>query len=182
MIRSMYVGRAVLAILLFWLVPCGCKKTQLSLLPPATSSGRNTFGCLIDGEAFVAKDNIELFGNLKGINVEPTTFSDSPLITGFYIEANAKSGNGKRSVRLTITTSGSNKNPILNGSHGNSLHVNQMLNDLTALTDSIHQGSAHISRFDQHVVSGTFEGVLITRLTQTPQLVHITQGRFDISY
>jgi len=45
-----------------------CKKTQLELLPRASTNGSNTIGCLIDGKAFVGADSHDLFNPLKGID------------------------------------------------------------------------------------------------------------------
>src|SRR5690606_10158538 len=34
-------------------------KTELEKLPPATQEGKNTFGCLVDGKAWVTRSSID---------------------------------------------------------------------------------------------------------------------------
>ena len=48
-------------IALFMVTLLSCKKQpvdQLSLLPPATQTGANTFGCLVNGRAFLPKKGL----------------------------------------------------------------------------------------------------------------------------
>ena len=68
-------------------------KTPLEQLPPATQTGANTFGCLVDGEVYIPKGNIyykaierpsyfEVIGDL-GIKVR--NVKDFGNGIGFYI-------------------------------------------------------------------------------------------------
>ena len=61
--------KAILMILLWLPMLAACKKNELNALPPATQVGANTFGCLVDGKAWVPSG--------KGL------FSDKPLEGGY---------------------------------------------------------------------------------------------------
>ena len=41
--------------LVLLLLSSSCKKDNISKLPPPTQTGENTFGCLVNGKAFVPK-------------------------------------------------------------------------------------------------------------------------------
>jgi hypothetical protein len=47
-----------IAFSLVLLTSCQKAKTKLTDLPPATQEGKNTFGCVIDGKAFIAQYNL----------------------------------------------------------------------------------------------------------------------------
>ena len=57
------MGKLLVALLL---LAMGCKKNEINALPPATQTGANTFGCLVDGKAWVP-DGGGLFVGIKPV-------------------------------------------------------------------------------------------------------------------
>jgi hypothetical protein len=65
----------LLYILLFLLTACSCKEEPKLepdkwALPPLTSEGANTLGCLINGEPFVADREVISWGGYVSISAE----------------------------------------------------------------------------------------------------------------
>ena len=60
--------RNILVFASFLFLACSCEQDSLKQLPPVTEEGKNTFGCLIDGEVFVASGG-GLFGTPIGVSV-----------------------------------------------------------------------------------------------------------------
>ena len=153
-------------------------KTELEKLPPATQTGAQTFGCLIDGQAFVPPNfgsnapsafyqfvdgayTLSIYGstdggpNLKSINIGCL---DMPLIqetTYLLKEEMANNYFGEYNIGGGITFSGASftQNP----------------------------GTLTITRFDavNFIISGTFE---FTVLDDNGAEIKITEGRFDMQY
>ena len=87
------------------LLSSSCKKqvvqpvSELSKLPPATQTGARTFGCLVNGHAFVPQNNLRL---LQGPTMQCNYIY---LSRGFYfnVSAGANDGNGNP-VGMVIQT------------------------------------------------------------------------------
>lgn len=154
-------------------------KTELEKLPPATQTGAQTFGCLIDGKAFVPPKfgtnapnafyqfvggayTLSIYGgtsggpNLKGINIGCL---DMPLIqeTTYLLKE-----------RLTNNYFG--RYSIGGGIYGE------------YETNIIDNGTLIITRFDpaNFIISGTFS--FKAKEIYTGEIVEITEGRFDMQY
>jgi hypothetical protein len=186
--------KSTLILILFFITFYGCKKQKpsnpIDQLPPATDTGANTFGCLVNGKAVVIH---KPFGDLSpdfgceyqliyntvsgySFNVYGTDVVDGCHFTSVEI--------GLDSIQLHETTYLLNT-PIVNyGRHGlvdiaNGCPPSPLL---TYLTDSIVTGQLTITHFDQEkqIVSGTFyfDAVETTR----GDTVHVTDGRFDMNY
>ncbi len=147
-----------------------CKKENLNLLPPATTTGENTMGGYIDGKLFVSvrKDLLSENPKLTFYPVVPmlviygkgTTGIDGPNLN-FTLKENLGQPNlnfvsgGENSVILTIR-----------GDSGNLIRYNST------------SGYLRFIRFDTStkIFSGTFE---IIFKSETGETIHITDGRFD---
>ena len=155
----------------------GCKKddapkplTELDKLPPATQSGKNTFGCLVNGKAFVPSlitDVIAIYQqgilqmsgyrNSPGLSIGMDILEDhyGPLTTKSYPLNNYPDSSGG----AAYLPSGANA-----------------FCDTNAFT-----GSITLTKLDRvnYIVSGTFEFVSAAIGCDT---LKVTNGRFDIKY
>jgi len=155
-----------------------CKKsdpkplTELEKLPPATQKGKDTFGCLVNGKAWVPKTTIDadafyqlgvlqLGGGLFG----PTQFIEMGLleVNGFRIQ---------EGTYPLIKTANSFSNAGIETSP----------NTLCSYSPSdTFSGTLTITKFDRvlYIVSGLFEFSTVASGCDT---LKITNGRFDIRY
>lgn len=158
------------------LLMAGCQKdkTELYKLPPMTSSGQNTFGCLINGQAFVAHDQNPFLAKTIQASIGYHDTSGK----AYHIQGGFITGSLYSDIYLGL----SDKSVILHA--GNSLSilvVQRPPGSLRAVyyeTDSVHQGKLTFSQIDDHlgVYSGTFEGDVVNN---KGEVLHITAGRFD---
>ena len=171
--------KAILMILLWLPVLVACKKNELNALPPATQTGANTFGCLVNGKAWVPQK-----GGL---------FTDKPLEGGYllvgnqlnlWIQATGKDGSG---LDLWV------EKPSLTGEY--ELKYDTGIKPTVLLprnygyyyqsgtgyiTAPQYTGRLIVSRTDtiKGILSGTFE--FTARNAKTGQTVSVTDGRFDL--
>lgn len=177
--------KKIIFILLTAFVVCCCskdddrQKTELEKLPPPTQIGAQTFGCLIDGKAFVPPKfgtnsphafyqfvdgayTLSIYGgtsggpNLKGINIGCL---DMPLIQQATYQLKESLTNnyfGKYSIGGGITYNGTSTKEL--------------------------PGTLTITRFDpvNFIISGTFS--FKAKEISTGETVEITDGRFDMQY
>ncbi|MEZ4856436.1 MAG: hypothetical protein R2812_08195 [Gelidibacter sp.] len=147
-------------------------------LPPATQTGKQTFGCLINGAPFVPPSfgsnspnafyqfvdgayTLSIYGsiggglNLKSINIGGMDVGLIQETTYTLKEENSNNYFGKYNIGGGITYSG------------------------TSSTEN--SGTLKITNFDQDnfIISGTFE---FTVLDNDGNEINITNGRFDINY
>ena len=153
-----------------------CKKQGIDLLPPATNNGSNTFGCLINGKAFVGQSRSELFLNIAAVQ---SSYHDGTLsVLGSHYFGSTPTGSiFGISIYIqtpkhlgTIAVPGANRNNISYSDNQETFRFN---------SDSTHTGSVIITRFDSvtHIYSGTFQGSLIDT---NGKIAQITDGRFDV--
>lgn len=160
-------------IILLAIVPflfgASCKKENLNVLPPATTSGKNIIGGYIDGQLFVSRREDWLSENPKVayypavpelvIHGTSTNIVDGPYL-GFRLKENL--GQNK-----LILVSGSTNTAVLTMGHGD---TNRYLPDF---------GHIYITRFD--TVTGVFSGTFdITFKSESGKIAHFTEGRFDL--
>ena len=147
-------------------------------LPPATQTGEQTFGCLINGEAFVPPS----FGSNS-----PSAFYQ--FVDGAYtlgISASKGGGNELESILLGALDVSNivEANYLLKSEQSGNFLGKYLIgggiisNSVT--TDEI-PGELVITKFDSEnfIISGTFE---FTVLDNDGQEIHITDGRFDMNY
>ena len=146
----------------------GCKKDGPEAgLPAATQEGKNTFGCLVDGQVFVPK-------NPSGIN----SSSREPLEVSLYHTDLLVSARGDGYVDFALRNAFRPGTYILGetrtGSYGSY--------DVSAgsyYTDADHTGTVTLTRIDTvaKIAAGTFQFTCFNRNGQT---VTVTDGRFDV--
>ena len=172
--------RKLLLILITTFTLCSCDKDNdkptnpVSQLPPATQTGENTFGCLINGEPFVVsntsnqtaiyQDGGLLIGGQKNINNNLTQ------VSMFISEAN---------IGAIIAENNSyvlNSNSVPKGEY----YIENQ--NCFYFTSSNYTGSLMITKIDNinFIVSGTFEFKSIS--DNCEGIIDITNGRFDLQY
>ena len=147
-------------------------------LPPATQTGEQTFGCLINGEAFLP-DN---FGSGR-----PNAFYQ--FVGGKYtlgISASNGRGNELKSVSIgaidveAITEIMYSLIEEDSGNYFGRYNIGGGL-VLRKTTSTSSPGTLSITNFDpvNFIISGTFE---FTVLDDDDNEIKITEGRFDLKY
>jgi hypothetical protein len=176
------------SIVILVFLSAGCKKstvqprTELSKLPPATQTAQRTFGCLVDGKAFVVKNRSILQGPDIQMNYEFTAggyyFSISGSnknpdgsVTSVYLHADSLAVSEGQTLKLIGTLPGqaSARYAML----GSVFHQ--------FYTSSASTGELTITKLDavRGIISGTFNFDCVDENNQT---VKITDGRFDTIY
>ena len=159
------------------------KKTTnpIDQLPPMTTSGKNTIGCLVNG----------------------VPFTDSGLMNNFYqlvegeyhLVINWKNGFGDNfkagqiSIRKTQIIEGesyilnNNNSSLEEFSGGSAKYVfSDNSNSGEFNTNSNYYGTVTFTKFDTEngIMSGTFE--FQAQGLNTEEIVNITEGRFDLTF
>lgn len=154
---------------------------EIDKLPPKTQEGRNTFGCLINGKAFVPGD--KYWGLVKPISCNYYTKDEFHYIRGsLFLQGITMLGNegmGSLAIqKMDVYSKGTYSIPYVPCStayrcDASFLHLDQS-------GDYVSQGGVlKISRLDtlQHIVSGTFD---FTVKGADGKNYAIIEGRFDL--
>lgn len=174
-----YISILSLFFLLILTTGSSCKKTLFGeTLPPATQSGKNTCGFLVNGKVWVptknSTDELSFYYDpnyMNGeISISGTKYeTNGPGFTSFVVAVNNISSTGF--FKLNISP-----NAIGEFSHS----INYCFR---SWDDTIpnHNAFLNITKFDlqNRIISGTFEFALTKAGCET---VRITQGRFDMKY
>ena len=152
-------------------------KTELEKLPPATQTGANTFGCLLNGQVWIPKDN---YGQATfKLDVDPTYGNGVFAISAVRYDGN---GNGVF-FGFSFGSIASTTGGTYNLSQQN---VNFSISDIKLLcsydsnTPGIYKtGSFTITRYDltNRIFSGTFDFAVYNQ--GCGDTLHFTNGRFD---
>jgi hypothetical protein len=167
-----------------------CKKDKTSVdpvsqLPPATQTGANTFGCLVNGKVFLP----------KGPSLNPILtcyyqyiYYPSPVGYVFQVAASDNSNSsilngvniGCDSLKLEEGKSYPLQEVAEGFSTGNYRHyTNTSLDDF--YTYSPYSGELMLKKFDaiNQIAAGTF---WFNAVDTNGDTVHITDGRFDMQF
>jgi hypothetical protein len=158
-------------------------KTELEKLPPITQTGANTFGCLVNGVAWLPNGTKPGIGGGSNIQVyvDPTfqggmfgisghKYKDGPFNkVGF--SANPCIGAGQYFTNSSILIYDYSK------AFGNTICEITTNEQLT----TVKYGALNITKYDltNRIFSGTFEATLYNATTCT-DTIKITNGRFDV--
>lgn len=170
-----------LLIVLFLFTGNSCEKEDdqpqdpIDQLPPASQTGEQTFGCLIDGKAFLP----DTFGRGR-----PNAFYQ--YIDGKYTFA-ISSSNDENQIFKGIILTGREVEPLLEEKYslsnkGSGNYFGEIMIDLNLFTtNNDSSGFLKITNFDEenYILSGTFE---FTVLDDDGNEIEITDGRFDVKY
>jgi hypothetical protein len=179
-----YFMKNLFLILLTIFTLCSCDKddakpkTELDKLPPATQIGAQTFGCLIDGKAFVPPK----FGSNA-----PNAFYQ--FVGGAYtlgMSASIDGGSQMKSILiggLDVQALTTTIYQLKSEESGNFLAKYLIGGGITytGITTDTKPGTLTITRFDavNFIISGTFK---FTILDDNGSEINITDGRFDMQY
>ena len=154
-----------------------CKKnhepplTELQKLPPITQTGRQTFGCLINGKAFIPGGG-GLLTNVLRVSYDATSGGIFSITAKYYFADNS-------SQIIHVGTIGVNAP----GTYDLQLHSPYVISyvhnscDFNTWYDTPISGTLNITRFDNGLVSGTFSFKVATAVCGT---IEATDGRFDV--
>jgi hypothetical protein len=157
-------------------------KTPIEQLPPATTTGANTVGCLVNGEVLLPKGG-SLFG--------------PPVVTCYYQYLNGSYefglgySNNQQNNQLRGVYLFTNKLHFVQGQtytlsidlQNNSAYAqyspDTFLEGFTTNSQSV--GQIKITKLDHvnTIISGTF---WFDGINNNGQIIHITEGRFDMQY
>jgi hypothetical protein len=144
-------------------------KTELEKLPPATQEGKNTFGCLVDGKAWVTKTSID---------------ADAYYQEGLlFITASVITSNSDQIITMSLFDLSLSEKEYALAEHPEIFgRLRDLKNNCEYLTSSSYTGKLIITHFDQinFIISGTFEFEAYSN--DCDKIVKITHGRFDLNY
>ena len=164
----------ITALALFIALPLSCVEPEEPIeLPPETQKGANTFGCLVNGELFVAQPSGLSFNSRTYVYADYGVVLDGPSLTIF--------GSNKKGLI----------NIILHDPETNMLLIPRRLtyrnNNDRFYVFRPNTGEVFLTKFDleNRIVSGTFEfEIPLLKDDETVEdiTVKITEGRFDIKF
>jgi len=187
-----------LYIVIILLTIASCKSDDpvdpASLLPPITTTGENTFGCLIDGKFFRPRDgrNVISSGNrglrilrseTNNIEIEANDFkSDFTSDILIHVENLLSEGEGDFQINS------SNGLRRLDGNNNTYMHCriwNSDISEYQVYLSFENSGIINISKIlldsnNGNIISGTFTGKLVNILSNQDTVI-IDKGRFDIN-
>ena len=153
---------------------------EVDKLPPLTTLGANTVGCLVNGKAFLPK------GNSPGSGGNPRCdYMDGSFMLGFFRNTNEESRDVYIYSNGIAITQGTKL--ILKESENNSpaagfvdYNIKITANKIYS-TSNLVTGELYINHLDEvnHTVSGTF---WFNAVNQNNDTVKVREGRFDMKY
>lgn len=160
-----------------------CKK-EVTELPPATQTGANTFGAMVDGKIWVPQG----FGTIPSNNllqarrlgnnffITAQNFSSSPTETEFDIAVIGVTAPGTFLLNVNVP------HPSSAGSYA--YYVKRNFSPINEwITSATFTGSVTITKFDttNRIASGTFQFTAGEMFNSAPAL-GVVDGRFDVKY
>ena len=155
--------------------------TPASQLPAATQTGANTFGCLVNGEAFTPKGN-------NGTSNLVLLYSPNPNGASINILTYRIDGNRRQYINLfcgPVTQAGvfSLNIPVIDGDASYADTARPLsCSDYTGSSAPLYRkGKLTLSRIDPSagIAAGTFE---FTTTQPGCDTIKVTQGRFDLKF
>ena len=190
-----------LLLLLATLTLSCCSKddnTKQDQLPPITTTGANTAGCIINGKVILPKNGFDnLSGNTSyglrtgaGINFHPPIIGDDYK---FFEIMNLKDSGKSYSIYIHIndmptgvgnyTVGQSNNQYFIDGPNNPQIIVRETINNISGKTfiSGANSGTIIISKFDylNGLYAGTFSCELYD-IENPTQIIQVSDGRFDI--
>lgn len=161
-----------------------CKKTvdELSKLPPITQEGKRTFGCLVNGKAWIP-ENGEIIIATPAVRFDYDNMNGGEF--SIIAEKSIVNANVEQEIILAVNNIGIIRNytfPLNSNNMGikfNNYKANTPCVTLFSADSTVQvTGNISISRFDlaEGIISGTFEFTLLRLGCET---IKATNGRFD---
>lgn len=152
-------------------------KKPIDQLPPATQTGANTAGCLVNGEAFLPKGNLR--NRLVCYYIDGKDFNIS---IGEKINDRIKSLNViSYNQDLVVGETYQLKDYGANSKFGEFIIYNPDFNEINYITNSTFKGELKITshNFEKAIISGTF---WFDAVNSAGEKVEVREGRFDMEY
>lgn len=148
-------------------------KTELEKLPRATNTGEGTFGCLVDGKAWVAKSGSWSRPATDAYYQNDVLHISAGLITNNFSQ--------RITMRMVFPNLTEKDYILIDYPTGEGL-VEDIRNSCLYETSSTHSGKLTITFFDNinYIISGTFEFECYS--IDCDKIVKVTHGRFDLNY
>ena len=156
-------------------------KTELEKLPPATQTGAQTIGCLVNGKAF--------FDNSSFNNFYQFIDGEYYLVINWDSDNSSGYKDGQLAISKTNIQEGQtyilNKSSYTDGDYtGAGATFVSTLSEFYGQyeTNSNYTGQIHFTRFDtvNFIMSGTFEFQAKDILSE--KTISVTNGRFDLNF
>ncbi|WP_210521986.1 DUF6252 family protein [Hymenobacter terricola] len=158
----------VLLVLLVLLA--SCKKEEIDALPKATQQGKNTFGCLLDGQAFLPTSSHNIF--------QPTT----PLQGYFYRREIGIKAYGEQGQMYLALRDAFRPGTYSLGETSTGNYASLSRGSGSFYMSATRAGSVTLTRIDTvaRVMAGTFEFSALDY--QGGGTISVTSGRFDVAF
>ena len=164
-----------IAVILLFLL--GCTKKDVAQLPPITHFGANTFGCKINGEIFSVSrksyqthsDGVTLYASSTTAWLVEGTLQNKSIALQFDYMSNP-------SVPETFTMG------LYEPYRGHYFYYPDgtvPTGSTEWITDELHDGTVTLTDYTSTYASGTFA---FDAMNGDGDIVHVTEGRFDISF
>jgi len=159
-----------------------CKKNKIcdtKDLPCQTHEGKNTFGCYINGEPFVAKTSFSIGG---AVPVSGSFDENTKLL---ILQGSREDASEKiESVNFFVYVNGTGVHTMWANTANYEGYSYFNSSTCTYYHDMINKGTVNISYLDSesNIISGTFNMTLINPDCTSNQTMEITLGRFDFGY
>lgn len=166
-------------LLLLSLFACKDREQNTTVLPPATQTGANTGGALVDGKVWVAtQKNISSGLYVGGTHAEVN--ANGIYILGVELQ-NVSNSKSRIILKAGIQNFEINKEyliPIDNDINNNLASYTSDGNNYYFAKQPSYTGKLKITRLDipQNIISGTFE---FKGIDNNGNIINITDGRFD---
>ncbi|MFC2110318.1 DUF6252 family protein [Bacteroidota bacterium] len=157
-------------------------------LPAITETGENTFGCVVDSEVLIPRKGVVGNHTFSRTPVEMPlsyTLSSSGIL---LIEAGNYEAGNNDGISLTIKgLEGLANNHYVLGQIREYKYLEDLGYSYAAISKNNNiyfstekSGSIRVTRFDEEVLSGTFQFVAVNKDDET-DIIEVYNGRFDIN-
>ncbi len=152
-------------------------KPEIEKLPPVTQTGANTFGCLLDGQAF-----------LPGGGTNPLDCVYQYTNGGYYFALQGNKRDSENNLfdisvgTINLQIEENNTYQLKDNQNGNAVGRFSISGVPRFTSSNTYNGEVKITKLDKknQIVSGTFWFDVLHPFTG--QVVKIREGRFDMEY
>jgi hypothetical protein len=197
MVRNKRTAWLVLLGLVVLLIYGNCYQIKLPepkniKLPEATMKGKNTFGCMVNGENFKNKNYWQVIlvipTKIKGLlsSYNNTSYDKFAALFDFQMNAEMTYIGTQKNLSLYLSETEpfkTGKLYTINGK-GNSASFYDDNDFMYYGAQENHPLGITFTRFDTtaNIASGTFNGTLINSDPAVGATIEITEGRFDVKF
>ncbi|KHJ39502.1 hypothetical protein PBAC_00090 [Pedobacter glucosidilyticus] len=163
---------------------CKKDKTGIDALPAATQEGKNTFGCLVNGEVFIPQ--------VRGLGLGQVplscyySYENTNSRKGYYLSISATDSKNSPLRGVDIDTDSlkieQSKIYKLEKAGAKGIASAEYVASLDRYyTSSVASGKLKITKLDESkkIISGTF---CFDAVNETGEKVEVREGRFDLKY